>query len=442
MNIIVVGLSHKTAPVELRERLSFPPKRLGEALLGLKSCENLDEGVLLSTCNRVEVVAAVRETQSGFDTVGDFLMRHAPETPPEQLRGHLYFYEGSDAIAHVFRVASSLDSMIVGEPQILGQLKSSFDNAMVHKTTGVVLNKLFKKAISTAKRIRTETKIAETPVSVSSVASELAEKIFGSLQGVSALMIGAGEMATLAARHLVSRGLRRVFISTRTYERAASLAQHFSGTAVRFEEVPEMLAHVDVVIASTEAPHALIHPEMVKRIMPARKGRPLFFIDISVPRNVDPAVNDLDGVFLYNIDDLQTVVQTNIEGRRREAEGAERIVKEEVLGMGRWLKSLDVVPTIVAIRERAEEIRKQELEKSLGRLGRLSEAERSLVDGLTQAIVNKLLHGPVTVLKEEVGSTNGNQAIETARKLFQLEEDRSTLKDVEFIAGDDPEGRP
>ncbi len=428
MDIVIVGLNHKTAPVEIRERLAISEKEIGGALYRLKSNPVIEEGIIVSTCNRVEICAVVKDTREGFEAINNFLMQHQPEIPQEKLTPCLYMYSAGDSLRHLFRVASSLDSMIVGEPQILGQIKDAFDAGMLHKTTGVILNKVFKKAISVAKRVRTETGIADNAVSISFAAVELAKKIFGSLSQKSVLLIGAGEMAELAARHFVDNGVASIFIANRSYERALELAKVFNGVPVSFENVVFEMAESDIVLCSAGAPHYLIRPDMVAKTIAARENRPIFLIDISVPRNIDPEINQLDNVFLYDIDDLKLSVEANIRSRDAEALKAENIVTEEVERFSRWLKSLDAVPMIVAIKDRAEEIRRTELKKAAVGLTELTEKEREVLEYLTISIVNKLVHDPLTVLKEEAHSTNGSMILEAARKLFRLEEIPSAKK--------------
>ncbi len=421
MNIVIVGLNHRTAPVDIRERLSIPDSEMGNALYKLTDNPVIEEGLILSTCNRVEVCAVVKETHHGFEVIKQFLASNNHTLSLENITPSLYIYSSSKAIEHLFRVASSLDSMIVGEPQILGQLKDAFDHAILHKTTGIILNKAFKKAISVAKRVRTETKIAESAVSISFAAVELAKKIFGNLNGKSALLIGAGEMAELAARHFVGNGIESITIANRSYERAVELAKNFNGEPIKIEDFEAEMVKSDIVLCSAGAPDYLIKTEAVKNVIGLRKNRPIFFIDISVPRNIDPEINALDNVFLYDIDDLQHSVQTNIESRKKEALKAEEIITEEITSFVRWFKSLDAVPMIVALKDRAENIRQSEIEKMANKLGNLSEIQKQALEGLTASIVNKLLHNPLTVLKKEVHSTNGNMILETTRKLFDLE---------------------
>ncbi|HLB25405.1 MAG TPA: glutamyl-tRNA reductase [Nitrospirota bacterium] len=417
MEIVVVGLSHKTASVEVREKLSFPEAKIGNALCCLGRLQYVSENAILSTCNRVEAYATVKEADGGVERIRQFFLDYH-DLKDDVYRDSLYAHHGREAVRHIFRVAASLDSMVVGEPQILGQLKDAFDHALANKTTGVVMNRLMKKAISVAKRIRTETKIAESAVSISFAAVELARKIFGDLEGKTVMLAGAGEMAELAARHLVTNGVKSVMVANRTYERAVELAKDFDGTPVKYEDLVHETAHADILIASTGAPHYILtHADMAK-VIRERKNKPVFLIDIAVPRNLDPEINKIDNVYLYDIDDLQSVVQSNIKERQKEAELAEEIIEEEINTFMTWLRSIDVVPTIVAIRDRAEEIRAAELERAMSRLGELKEKQKKQVEALTQAIVNKLLHSPLIALKKSAGDPEGSSHIESARVLF------------------------
>ncbi|MGQ0812024.1 MAG: glutamyl-tRNA reductase [Nitrospiraceae bacterium] len=422
MHIIVVGLSHKTAPVEVREKLAVPESRMGEALSRLCSYPGVKEGILLSTCNRVEVYAVVEEIDSGHGRVQEFLADTHLSLSSEQLTPHLYGHTGDRAIGHLFRVAASLDSMIVGESQILGQLKDAFDVALTHKTTGVILNKVVKKAISVAKRVRTETKISEMAVSVSYAAVELAKKIFSNLSEKTVLLVGAGEMGKLAARHLIAGGVHQVRITTRNPLQALDLAKRFGGIPIPFDAFRNDMATADIVLVSTGAGHYLVGADDVQRAVRQRMNRPMFLIDISVPRNIDPAVRHIDNAFLFDIDDLETRVEQNREERLHEAEKAERMVVEEVGILRQWLKSLEVTPTIVALRNRTEDIKRAEVEKVLARMSSLSTQDRELVEGLASAIVNKLIHGTMVTLKAEASSSGGEAFIEAARRFFSLDE--------------------
>ncbi len=439
MNIIVVGLSHKTAPVEVRELLAIPATRMGEALTRLCAYDGIREGIVLSTCNRVEVYAVVDDAEAGFLRIQEFLADTHLSLSSEQLMPHLYWQADDRAIHHLFRVAASLDSMIVGESQILGQLKDAFELSLYHKTTGVVLNKVVKKAISVSKRVRTETRIAEMAVSVSYAAVELARKIFSHLSERTVLLIGAGEMAKLAAQHFVSSGVKQVKITTRDPVHARDLAQRFHGHAVPFDDFRHEMVGADVVLCSTGASHYLIHPEDVQRAVRQRMNRPIFLIDISVPRNIDPDVKYIDNAFLFDIDDLENRVEQNKEERRKEAARAEHLVEHEVGVIQQWLKSLEVTPTIVAVKDRAERIKQLEVDKALGRLGGLSDDQRAAVESLASGIVNKMLHGALTTLKAEADSHIGSLFIEAARRFYSVEGSSDTSAAAQDGSSEGPE---
>jgi glutamyl-tRNA reductase len=426
MNILVVGLNHKTATVEIREKVAFDGPKLGEALTILKETAGVRECIVLSTCNRVEIYAGVPDREKGIENIKGFIaaFHDVPRGPLDQA---LYIYEGHDAVKHVFRVASSLDSMVVGEPQILGQLKDAFEFALKNKSTGVYLNKLMKKAVSVAKRVRTETRIAESAVSISFAAVELAKKIFEDLSTKSFMLIGAGEMAELAARHLINSGVQDVLVTNRTHERAVELAREFEGRVVPFENFVDELTHIDIVIGSTGAPTYILHKDQVQRIMKERRQQPMFIIDISVPRNIDPEINNLDNVYLYDVDDLQGVVDTNIKERSKEAEKAERLVESEVHSFLKWQESLIAVPTIVAIREKAEAVRKEELEKTLRKLGPIEEAKIKAIEQLSNSIVNKLIHAPTAALKSE--HDDRDVMVDMAKRLFGIETEEKNEKE-------------
>jgi len=421
MEIIVVGLNHKTAPIEMRERVAFDNPRLLDALRILKSSHVLKEGIILSTCNRVEIYAGVSNKDEGSEFVKGFLADFH-NIPRQSLDKNLYVYHGAEAIRHIFRVSSSLDSMIVGEPQILGQVKDAFNIARKNKTTGVILNRLMERASSVAKRIRTETRIAESAVSISFAAVELARKIFGDLSTKRFILIGAGEMAELATKHLINNGVRDVYVTNRTYERAEELAREFRGKAISFEDLLNELIHIDIVICSTAAPHYILMKKEIQGIMKQRKQKPMFIIDISVPRNIDPEINDLDNVYLYDIDDLQGVIEINIQERNKEAQKADEIISAEVEAFFKWMASLSVTPTIIALREKVETIRRSELEKALRKIGPLKDDQIKRIDYLTKAIVNKLIHHPIVTLKFE--EENKDDLIAIIRKLYGLNSEK------------------
>ncbi len=439
MNIITVGLSHKTAPVELRELLAIPDSRIGEALTRLLAYPGVKEGMLLQTCNRVEVYAVVDEAEAGFAKIQEFLVETHLSLSAERLLPHLYWHAGDRAIFHLFRVTASLDSMVVGEPQVLGQVKDAFRAALTHNASSIILNKVVKKAISVAKRIRTETRIAENAVSVSYAAVELAKKVFSNLSARTVLLVGAGEMAKLAAQHLVNHGVRQVLITTRDAVRAREMADRFDGVSLPFSEFRAEMGNADIVICSTGASHYLIGAEDVQRAVRERRNRPIFLIDVSVPRNIDPAVRDVHNAFLFDIDDLEMHVEQNREERRQEATKAEGIVEEEIDVILQWLQSLEVTPTIVALRSRAEKIKQAELQKAFGRLGSLSSEDRAMIEGLASSIVNKLLHGSLVTLKSSAQTANGSMFVEAARRFFDLEAVDSSNH---VSASDDPNELP
>jgi glutamyl-tRNA reductase len=419
--ILIVGVNHRKAPVEVREQLSFGDGLLDQALRDLMALSPVEEGVIVSTCNRVEVIAATSDGDGAVEALVAFLAR-GEHLAVEQLGKHLSVYRGREAVRHLFRVAASLDSMVVGEPQILGQLKEFYSRAASVGCAGTVLHRCFHKSFSVAKRIRTETGVASKAVSVSSAAVELACRIFDRLEDKTAMLLGAGEMSELAARHLLAHGIRGIIVANRTFERAIELARDFRGTPVPFEDFPRYLQLADVVIGSTAAAGYVLTRARVQEVLRARNYRPLFLIDMSVPRNFDPAINELDNIYLYDIDDLGGVAQDNRDQRGREAEKAETIIEEEVESFWRWLSALDAVPTIVALRDKMEAIRKGELEKTLATsLRELAPREREAIEAMTAAIVNKILHAPLTHLKQHDRQRDAFY-VAAARQLFDIEE--------------------
>jgi len=422
MKVLVAGLNHKIADVDVREKLAFTGSKLEEGLLRFSGLPEVDEAIILSTCNRVELYANVSETEKASESIKTFLSEfHSINR--DSLNNALYFYHDIQAVEHIFKVASSLDSMIVGEPQILGQLKDAFDLALAKKTTGILLNKLMKKAISAAKRVRTETRIAENAVSISFSAVELAKKIFTDLSKKVCMLLGAGEMAELAAKHLISNGVREVLVANRTFERACSLAEEFHGRPVKFEEFLQEMVRADIVICSTGAPSYIVMKNQMQKVMKERKQRQVFIIDISVPRNIDPEINDLENVYLYNVDDLQGVVDSNLFERQKEAEKAEKIIAEELETFVKWQASLDSVPTIKALREKAEEIKKEEIDKLFHKLSGIDEREREAIEYMATALVNKLIHPPTAALKED--SENRDLLVAAVRKLYGIDGEKN-----------------
>lgn len=421
MHLTLVGLSHKTAPIEIREKLTFPAHVQPEALASLTGGDEIAEAVILSTCNRTEIYA-VGASEAGPDAVIDFLCEFH-DLDRHELTRYLYVVEGHAVVKHLFRVVSSLDSMVVGEAQVLHQVKEAYELACASDAARRLFHKLFRQSFEVGKRVRTETAIGESAVSISYAAVELAKKVFDTLEGRTVLVVGAGEMSELTAKHLVSQGVRSVLVANRTYERAVEVADKFEGTAVPYEDLFEHMRKADIVISSTSAPGYVIGREQVAGVMKGRR-LPLFFIDIALPRDVDPAVNDLPNAFVYDIDDLNGVVQSNLEERMREARRAEVIIDEEIASFESWIESLQVVPTITAIRAGAEAMREEELAKAVRRLGTLSEKELATVEALSQAIVSKMLHGPTARLREAAAGKEGYMYVETARRLYGLDSDQ------------------
>jgi glutamyl-tRNA reductase len=419
LNLVLVGINHRTAPVEVRERMNIPDERLADAVSDLVHREGIREGLILSTCNRVEVVVSAEENSEAEPTLYRFLAdhHHCDLAPFER-----YFYRRrqQEVVSHLFRVASSLDSMILGEPQILGQVKRAYAVAQQAGGLNGTLNEVVSQALAVAKRVRRETALGSAAVSVSYAAVELAKKIFGSLEGKTIFVIGAGKMSELATKHLLRSGASAIFVSNRTYERALELARAFHGTAVRFEELPDTINKADIVISSTGAPHFVVRKDQAEKLLAVRKNRPMFFVDIAVPRDIDPAVNELDNAFVYDIDDLEQVVEANKRQREREAVWAEQIVQQEVQKMMRHLASREVVPTIRALEERLNRIREAELERYRGPLASLSSEQRQAVEALTRGILNKILHGPVTELKSGAGEPGQGHLVRLIQKIFGL----------------------
>ena len=421
--IIIVGLNHETAPMEVRETVAFSRSVLGESLKRLHSLVSVQEGVILSTCNRVEVVALAPNEEAATSEVKTFLMEQRSSINRGTLDDHLYTYSGDAAVRHLFRVAASLDSMVIGEPQILGQLKDYYTAAQEAGTVGTILHRLFHRSFSVAKRVRTETGIASRVVSVSSVAVDLAKRIFDRLEDKVVMLIGAGKMGDLVARHLQRSGVSSLMVTNRTFERAVELAAQFHGNPIRIEDFSRYLRLADLVIGCTSAPDYLLRPSVIEDVLRERKQKAMFFIDLGDRHNFDPGINEIDNVYLYDTDDLQSVAKENLKGREGEVDKAEKIVNEEVIGFVRWLDSLEQVPTIVALRSRLEEIRQKELEKSLSTsLKGLSEKEKQALEDMTSAMISKILHAPITRLKKPSEEQEEARYIEALKRLFDLEE--------------------
>ncbi len=421
MNLTLMGINHRTAPVEVRERMNIPEARLEEAAADLVHRSGIREGLILSTCNRVEVMVSAQDDVSADPVIRRFLADHH-RCDLSVYEPHFYFYRQQQVIEHLFRVASSLDSMILGEPQILGQLKQAYNVARHAGALNGTLNEIVLQALAVARKVRRDTAIGTSAVSVSYAAVELAKRIFRDLTGTTIFVIGAGKMSEIAAKNLIRSGAGTIFVSNRTHERAVDLAQAFHGKAIRYERLFDYVQKADIVICSTSAPHYVIRRERVEQWLAARKNRPIFFIDIAVPRNVDPAINELDNAFVYDIDDLGQVVEANKKQREREAAWAEEIVQQEVQRAMRRMASREVVPTIVALEHRLENIREMELDRYRGRLNGLSSQQREAVDALTMGILNKILHGPITELKSGAGLPEQGSLVQLVRKMFGVVE--------------------
>ena len=422
MSIVLVGINHKSAPIEVRERLAFSEAACASGLRALVDGEVVREGLIVSTCNRVEVLTET-DNQRLSDTterVTQFLSR-ADSLPRAVFEPHLYRHTDDQAIRHLFRVTSSLDSMVIGEPQVLGQVRHAYSIALEAGTAGRVLNRLVHHSFHVAKRVRNETGIGANAVSISYMAVELGKKIFNSLEGRTALLIGAGEMAELSARHLVNAGVSRVLLANRTEGPAAQLAKEFGGESVPLDELSNHLAAADIVICSTAASEFVITEAMAREALAKRRNRPSFFIDISVPRNIDPAVGDIPNVFVFDIDDLESVISSNIREREREAERAELIVESEIMQFQQSLRALDIGPTIGALRQKLQDIAKLELTRQRNRLGTLTPEQESAIEALLMATVNKISHPVLSHIRSshEISDTDNIQAW---RDIFGLEE--------------------
>jgi glutamyl-tRNA reductase len=424
-HILLIGVNHTTAPIALRERLAIGGTELTDELTRFGKSNGhgptlLPEGVILSTCNRLEIYAVTDDIRHGRETLIQFLSQNR-QVPVEEFADSLYIKSDAEAVSHLARVACGLDSMVVGEPQILGQVTDAYQAALGRHATGPVLNTLFRYAIQAGKRARTETAISQCATSVPSAAATLAEEEMGSLDGRVVLVMGAGDMGQIAARTLMARGASGIIVANRTYDRALRLAREFNGEAMTFDRQAEALARADIVITATDAPHILVTPQKVMKAMAHRSQRSMLIIDIAVPRDTDPAVADIPGIRLFDIDDLQDVVNGNLEARQREIPRVEAIATEEATNFMTWFHALDVVPTIADLRQRAEAIKAQELDKALRRLGDLSDREQETVRALAHGLVNKLLHEPTVRLKQCAAQGDGYLYTGVVRELFDLE---------------------
>jgi glutamyl-tRNA reductase len=433
-NLWTVGLSHRTAPVEVREKLALDSHALGDACRSLRQQPHVEECLVLSTCNRVEAVALLRDGIAGGDLLRGFWasLSHqgrSGEAYSAPRPEHFFALHGADSVRHLFRVAASLDSMVVGEPQILGQLKTAYatarDAGAVHGALDLVVTRSFQ----VAKRVRTETGIGESAVSVSFAAVELARRIFGDLRGKRVLIVGAGKMSELAARHLRQSGAEHIYVTNRTHHRAVELASVFHGQSLAYADLPKRLADMDIVITSSAAPHYVITQSLMRSVMEQRRNKPTFLIDIAVPRNIEPTVHQLDQVFLYDIDDLHKVVEENLRERASRADRAEEIVREEVTKMLVRLRAREVAPTIVRLQQQLERIRVAEVQRLRRKLAPISAEQEEAIDMLTRSIVAKIAHGPIAEIRRHATDPEGAAALDSLRRAFRIED----ASDVETV---------
>ena len=421
MRICHVGLNHRTAPVELRERLAVTETEIPEILQLMIAQSSVREAALLSTCNRVEMTMVTHDPDATIAVAHEWFA-HKSGMELDTVREHLYSFTTDDAIRHLFAVASGLDSLVLGEPQILGQVKTSYEQALAAGTAGHILHRLYQSTFSAAKRARSETAIGKQAVNISSCAVELAKRIFGDLTGKTVMLIGAGEMAELAARHLRGNGCTSILVANRTLERAKNLAIEFEGHALTLEELPEYLDSADIIVSSTGASTYVLLPEVVQAAMKKRSGKPVFLVDIAVPRDIDPRIGNIDGAYLYDIDDLQQVVEGNQEQRKREAEQAKALLDEDAQNLLAWLKSLESVPLIRAIQEQSEFMRKDELTKAARYMKGLTDEQQEMVERFSRAMMKRFLHMPLRTLKTLPDDIEGDLLMGAARRLFDTDQ--------------------
>ncbi|ANE47151.1 glutamyl-tRNA reductase [Paenibacillus swuensis] len=428
MHILSVGLNYKTAPVAVREKFAFSDEDLPRALQQLKETKSILECVIVATCNRTEIYAVVDRLHMCGHFIRSFIEQWFG-IPVSDFNKHLYIYEDDLALEHLFRVTSGLDSMVIGETQILGQVRTAFLTAQREKATGTLFNMVFKQAITMAKRAHSETSIGESAVSVSYAAVELGKRIFGQFNNKTVMIVGAGKMSELTGKHLYANGASKVIVANRTYDRAAQLADKFNGVACSLAEVPGFLAEVDIIISSTGSAGYVLTREQVAEAMRKRKSKTLFMIDIAVPRDLDPLINEVANVFLYDIDDLQGIVETNMDLRRKEAAKIEGMIVSEIEAYHQWFKMLGVSPVIRALQEKSASIHEETMDSLLKKLPDLDEREIKVIRKLTKSIVNQMMHDPINRVKEMAGGKHGNEAIEMFTHIFALEEQLVKLQE-------------
>ncbi len=430
LRTVVLGISHKTAPVEIRELFSFSQESLESGVRQLLEKDHVEECIILSTCNRVEIYAVSENVELCLESMKEFLSE-IHDVPEETFSPHIYYSIGHMAVRHLFKVASSIDSMVVGEPQVLGQVKESYTIAAGQGTTGLILNRLFHTSFFVAKRIRTETGIGSHAVSISYVAVELAKRIFDDLSKRSVMLVGAGEMAEIAAKHLIKAGISDLLIASRQFENAVALSEKLNGKAISYDEVFYHLKDVDIVITATGSQDFIIKPNHVKEALKLRNNDPMFLIDIAVPRDIDPRIEDISDIYLYNIDDLKNVSDENIKTRQDSSHKAEEIILEVERSFETWLSGLKAVPAIIDLKKRFEIIKNSELEKALAKLEGLSEADRYVIELMASRIIGKLLHNPLTNIKKESSTSLGALYVDSIKKLFDLEKELLILEEEE-----------
>lgn len=429
---VIVGLNHRTAPLEVRERMSFHHSKLPKALQDLQTYQGLQGIVVVNTCNRLEIYAATTDVEMGKKSIMEFLAKHA-ELGEEQLYQFLYVHTLYDAVRHLFRVASGLDSMVLGETQILGQVAKAYEEAVQAGVTNKVMNVFFQNALTVGKRVRTETQIDQHPVSISYTAVEMAKQKFGALEGKNILILGAGEMSELTAKHLVAAGAKGVLVSNRSFDRAVRLAADFGGRAMRYDELDQCLMEADIVFTATSARGFILGADRMKEIMYKRINQPLLMIDIAVPRDIDPKAGEIPGVTLFDIDDLRGVVDQHHQARETAALKAERIIDEEMAQFLKWHNSLFVIPTIVALQKKGQQIKETQLSQALERLGPLTPKQEKVIRSLANSIVNQILHEPITNLKEFATTKQGHLYTEILQNLFNLEVAEETQRSLRMI---------
>lgn len=422
MYVLLAGLNHKTAPVDIRERFAFCGANLNSAYDFFKGNTDIEGTVILTTCNRTEIYATTRDIEPGMKVLKDFMSRYSG-MDNQQLEQYLYQPNCYDAIYHLFRVAAGLDSMMVGESQILGQVKDAYQEAVQAGASDGVLNTLFQKAIYVGKKVRTETQINKQPLSVPYAAVELARRNLGSLQGKTVMVIGAGEMSELATRCLMENGVQSVIVSNRSYDKALDMARNFNGRAVRFDLLATEMNQADIIISCTAASHYVIGPDNCQEVLASRQGRKIIMIDIAVPRDINPSLKEIDGVFVYDIDDLQGVVDANYLEKQKSIRQAERIITAEIDDFNEWLASLYIVPVITALKSLGEEIKQNELKRAYNRLGKVSSHQEKVISSMANSIINQFIHFPIVNLKEMANSNQGHLYAEVVKKLFGLEID-------------------